>query len=63
MWAALNVEQLVAVSDALACLDKVLPDLERATDAQLANLGGGDIGAMRSGLQKDLEEIVKEYDQ
>jgi hypothetical protein len=59
-WSALNMQQLVAVSDALALLDRVLPDLDRAAETQLRNLGGGDIGAMLSGLQADLEAITKE---
>lgn len=61
-WSALNLEQVVTVNDALGLLDKVLPDLERAADVQLSNLGGGDIVAMLTGLQSDLEEIVKEQD-
>ena len=59
-WSALNLRSLVSVSDSLALLDKVLPDLERAVDSQLSALGGGDIGAMLTGLQTDLEEITKE---
>jgi hypothetical protein len=62
-WSALNMEQLVTVNDALVYLDKVLPDLERVADAQLASLGGGDIEAMLTGLQQDLEEIVTEQGQ
>jgi len=61
-WSALNMEQVVTVNDALVHLDKVLPELERAADAKLSSLGGGDIGAMLAGLQSDLEEIVKEQD-
>jgi hypothetical protein len=62
-WSALNMRQLVAVSDALALLDRVLPDLDRAADSQLSTLGGADIGAMLTGLQTDLEEITKEFGQ
>jgi hypothetical protein len=62
-WSALNMRQLVAVSDALALLDKVLPDLDRAADSQLSTLGGADIGAMLTGLQTDLEAITKEFGQ
>lgn len=59
-WSVLNMRQLVAVSDALALLDRVLPDLGRAADSQLSSLGGADIGAMLAGLQTDLEAITKE---
>jgi len=62
-WSALNMRQLVAVSDALALLDRVLPDLDRAADSQLSTLGGADIGAMLTGLQSDLEVITKEFGQ
>ena len=62
-WSALNMRQLVAVSDALALLDRVLPDLDRAADSQLSTLGGADIGAMLTGLQTDLEAITKEFGQ
>lgn len=62
-WAALNMRQLVAVGDALALLDRVLPDLDRAADSQLSTLGGADIGAMLTGLQSDLEVITKEFGQ
>lgn len=62
-WSALNMRQLVAVSDALALLDRVLPDLDRAADSQLSTLGGADIGAMLTGLQTDLESITKEVGQ
>lgn len=62
-WSALNMEQLVTVGDSLVYLNKLLPDLERAADAQLDNLGGGDIEAMLTGLHGDLEAIVKEQDQ
>jgi hypothetical protein len=62
-WSALNMQQLVAVSDALILLDRVLPDLDRAADTQLGNLGGGDIGAMLIGLQADLEAITTESGQ
>lgn len=62
-WSALNMRQLVAVSDALALLDRVLPDLNRAADSQLSTLGGADIGAMLTGLQTDLEAIAKEFGQ
>lgn len=62
-WSALNMRQLVAVSDALALLDRVLPDLDRAADSQLSTLGGADIGAMLTGLQTDLEVITKEFGQ
>jgi hypothetical protein len=62
-WSALNMQQLVAVSDALALLDRVLPALDRAADSQLSTLGGADIGAMLTGLQTDLEVITKEFGQ
>lgn len=62
-WSVLNMRSLVAVSDSLALLDKVLPDLERAVDSQLSAIGGGDIGAMLAGLQTDLEAIAKESEQ
>ncbi len=62
-WSALNMRQLVAVSDALALLDRVLPDLDRAANSQLSTLGGADIGAMLTGLQTDLEAITKEFGQ
>ncbi|MGY0193811.1 protein DpdH [Leptothrix sp. BB-4] len=62
-WSALNMRQLVAISDALALLDRVLPDLDRAADSQLSTLGGADIGAMLTGLQTDLESITKEVGQ
>ena len=62
-WSALNMQQLVAVGDALTLLDRVLPDLDRAADTQLRNLGGGDIGAMLTGLQADLEAITQEFEQ
>jgi hypothetical protein len=62
-WSALNMQQLVAVSDALALLDRVLPDLDRAADSQLSTLGGSDIGALLTGLQTDLEAITKEVGQ
>lgn len=62
-WSALNMRQLVAVSDALALLDRVLPDLDRVADSQLSTLGGADIGAMLTGLQTDLEAITKEFGQ
>jgi len=62
-WSALNMRQLVAVSDALALLDRVLRDLDRAADSQLSTLGGADIGAMLTGLQTDLEAITKEFGQ
>jgi len=62
-WSALNMRQLVDVSDALALLDRVLPDLDRAADSQLSTLGGADIGAMLTGLQIDLETIAKEFGQ
>jgi hypothetical protein len=62
-WSALNMRQLVAVSDALALLDRVLPDLDRAADSQLSTLGGADISAMLTGLQTDLEVITKEFGQ
>jgi hypothetical protein len=62
-WSALNMRQLVAVSEALALLDRVLPDLDRAADSQLSTLGGADIGAMLTGLQTDLETIAKEFGQ
>lgn len=62
-WSALSMQQLVAVSDALALLDRVLPDLDRAADSQLSNLGGLDIGAMLTGLRTDLEAITKEFGQ
>jgi hypothetical protein len=61
-WSALNMQQLVAVEDALNLLDKVMPDLERAVDTQLRNLGGGDIGVTLAGLQADLGAITKEVD-
>ncbi len=61
-WAALNMQQLVAVNDALTMLDRVLPDLDRVADAQLRNLGGGDIGAMLTALQADLEAITKDVE-
>lgn len=62
-WSVLNMRHLVAVSDALALLDKVLPELNRAADSQLSTLGGADIGAMLTGLQTDLEAITKEVEQ
>jgi AAA domain len=62
-WSALNMRQLVAVSDALVLLDRVLPDLDRAADSQLSTLGGADIGAMLTVLQTDLESITKEVGQ
>lgn len=62
-WSALNMQQLVAVSDALTLLDRVLPDLDRVTDSQLSAFGGADIGAMLTGLQADLEAITKEGEQ
>ena len=62
-WSALNMRQLVAVSDALVLLDRVLPDLDRAADSQLSTLGGADISAMLTGLQTDLEAITKEFGQ
>lgn len=62
-WSALNMRQLIAVSDALGLLDRVLPDLDRAADSQLSTLGGADIGAMLTGLQTDLEAINKEVGQ
>jgi hypothetical protein len=61
-WSALNMQQLVAVVDALNLLDKVLQDLERAADTQLRNLGGGDIGATLAVLQAELGAITKEVD-
>jgi hypothetical protein len=59
-WSALNMQTLVAVGDALTLLERVLPDLDRAADTLLRNLGGGDIEAMLTGLQTDLESIVRE---
>jgi hypothetical protein len=61
-WSALNLEQVASVNDALTYLDKVLPELERAADAELRNHGGADIGAMLSALQSDLQEVVAEHD-
>jgi hypothetical protein len=61
-WSALNMQKLVAVSEALTLLDKVLPDLDRAVDTQLRNLGGGDIGSMLTDLQADLEAITKGHE-
>jgi hypothetical protein len=61
-WSALNMRQLVAVSSALALLDRVLPDLHRAIDLQLGTLGGADIGAMLTGLQTDLAAITQDSD-
>ena len=63
LWSALNMQQLIAVGDALTLLQKVLPDLDRAADTQLGNLGGGDIEAMLTGLQADLEAISTESEQ
>lgn len=57
-WSALNMQQLVSISDALALLEKVVSGLGRAADTQLRNLGGGDIGAMLAGLRADLEAIT-----
>jgi len=62
-WSVLNMQQLVAVNDALALLERVLPDLDRAIDSQLSSLGGADIGAMLTGLRTDLEAITKEFGQ
>jgi hypothetical protein len=62
-WSALNMRQLVAVSDALALLDKVLPNLNQAADSQLNTLGGADIEAMLTDLQTDLEAITQEVGQ
>lgn len=62
-WSALNMQQLVDVSDAVALLDRVMPDLDRAADSQLSTLGGADIGAMLTGLRTDLEAITKEFGQ
>jgi hypothetical protein len=56
------MQKLVAVSEALTLLDKVLPDLDRAVDTQLRNLGGGDIGSMLTDLQADLEAITKGHE-
>ncbi len=61
-WSALNMQQFVAIAEALTSLDKVLPDLNRAADTQLRNLGGGDIKDMLTGLQADLEAITKELE-
>lgn len=63
VWSALNMQQLTAVGDALALIQKVLPDLDRAADTQLGNLGGGDIQAMLTSLQADLEAISNESEQ
>jgi len=62
-WSVLNMQQLVAVNDALALLERVLPDLDRAIDSQRSSLGGADIGAMLTGLRTDLEAITKEFGQ
>jgi hypothetical protein len=62
-WSALNMRQLVVVSDALALLDKVLPNLNQAADSQLNTLGGADIEATLTDLQTDLEAITKEVGQ
>jgi hypothetical protein len=59
-WSTLDMRQLVAVSDALALLEKVLPDLNRAADSQLSALGGADIEGMLTGLKTDLEAITNE---
>lgn len=62
-WSALNMQQLVAVTDAFTLLDRVVSDLDRAVDTQLRNLGGGDVRAMLTGLQADLETITNESSQ
>ena len=62
-WSTLNMQQLVAVGEALTLLIRVLPDLDRAADTQLGNLGGGDIEAMLTGLQADLVAITEESGQ
>jgi len=61
-WSALNLEQVAAVSDALMHLDKVLPELERAADAELKSHRGAEIGGMLSALRSDLKDIVEEQD-
>ena len=64
LWSALNMQQLIAVGGRFdPCYRRVLPDLDRAADTQLGNLGGGDIEAMLTGLQADLEAISTESEQ
>lgn len=61
-WAALNMEHLLNVQEAINHLDKTFKELERAAEAQIRNTGGGDISQMLAGLRSDLEEIVQEQD-
>lgn len=61
-WSTLNMQQVVAVSEALTFLEKVLPALDRAAVTETTNLGGGDLEAMITGLRADLEAITGESD-
>ena len=61
-WSTLNMQQVVAVSEALTFLEKVLPALDRAAVTETTNLGGGDLEAKITGLRADLEAITGESD-
>ena len=59
-WSKFDLATVASLGQCLDTFERLLPALERAAGAQLSNLGGVDVGAMLSSLQRDLEAIASE---
>ena len=59
-WSKFDLTTVDSLGQCLEDLDRVLPVLERAVAAELSSLGGVDVGAMLTALQRDLDGIAGE---
>jgi hypothetical protein len=57
-WAKFDLAAVASLGQCLDTLERLLPALEREVGAELSSLGGVDVGAMLSSLQRDLEAIA-----
>ncbi len=59
-WSKFDLAAVDSLGRCLETLERVLPALESAAAAELSSLGGVDVGAMLTVLQRDLEGIASE---